>query len=407
MKISIEPGKLNGKVNINPSKSYAHRQLIAAALSHLDTVINIDSLNDDIEATIECLKCLGAEISKQKGCLLVKPVWGNLNDGALLNCRESGSTLRFLMPILPALRCESTINAQGRLPQRPNSVLIEQLRAHNVTVDNELLPFKISGKLESGIFEIPGNVSSQYITGLMFALPLLDNASKIYVTSKLESRNYLDITIEVLNEFGVLIEETDYGFYISAPQEYKTPQNITVEGDWSSASFWLTANLLGSNIEVNCLNDNSKQGDRAINKILNEFKDRTGKLKGIDIDASDIPDLVPILAVAATQAEGKTVITNAARLRIKESDRLNAICSSLRILGADIAETEDGLVVNGGKRLKGGTVSSFGDHRIAMSMAIAATVSDGPVIIDGAESVNKSYPEFFAEFKNLGGKLNV
>ena len=412
MRVEITPGTLSGHVNAIASKSHAHRLLIAAALCDTAPEVDISTTSADIEATRACLAQLAQEV----------PV---------LNCGESGSTLRFMIPVAMALKDEAVFMGSGRLPHRPLHPLDSEMEAHGCKFemsepDGEDLQeiCRIRGRLQPGDFYIPGNISSQYITGLLFALPLLDGDSTITITSALESGKYVDMTLDVLAKSGICVDVRDNGgcpvYSISGKQKYKAEGKVTAEGDWSNIAFWIIAGILTGKGSITCGNlpADSLQGDKAILDLARQMGGSlTGQndwrtvsrhvLDAIDIDASEIPDLVPALAVAAATAKGTTHIYNAGRLRIKESDRLAAVTDCLRKLGADITEEPEGLIIRGVPALKGGTVSGYNDHRIVMSMAIASLVCEGPVIIEGAEAINKSYPAFFDDFISLGGDVHV
>ena len=424
MDVKILPGGLKGIVKAIPSKSQAHRALICAALSDTDkpVIIKCGGESNDITATISCLRALGAEIKRENGGYAVRPVnvahnTAEKNNGyAELHCKESGSTFRFLLPVAGALGRKASFVLEGRLPQRPISPLYEELLKHGCTLSRQgANPFNIEGKLNPGVYSLDAGVSSQFISGLLFALPLLDGGSELRLCGKVESLPYIELTVQMLEAFNVKIDFKDMVFYIPGGQKYIPPETFNVEGDWSNAAFWLTAGALSENaITCEGLDLNSRQGDRAVIDILPQFGANveksggrvtvsSGKLRGIEIDARDIPDLVPVLTAAAAAAEGTTVIRNAGRLRAKESDRLEAVSSVLNGLGADVRVTEDGLVIKGGVPLKGGKVSSWGDHRIAMTAAVASLLCDQPVIIQEAQAVNKSYPGFFDDFRMLGG----
>ncbi len=397
------------------SKSDAHRAMICAALSELTSgrkcKIHCEQSSKDIEATAACLLAL-------------------LSGQEEMYCGESGSTLRFLLPVMGALGHAAAFYAEGRLPQRPLSPLYEELINHGCILSEPgSAPLTISGKLSAGIYTMPGNVSSQYISGLLLALPLLKGDSRIQLTGPMESRGYVDMTLQVIRKFGVQITETPEGFEIAGGQQYLAPEAYQVEGDWSNSCFFLAAGaLVEGGICVKGLSADSLQGDRKILDLLRQFgaevcereSDITvkpGKLRGITIDASQIPDMVPILAVLACAADGKTIIENAGRLRIKESDRLQAVSQGLNSLGAKVEELPEGLVIEGfgsgsecsGKPLRGGTVDGAGDHRIVMMAAIASLLCRQPVAITGAEAVSKSYPDFFADLKklDLGGNVRI
>lgn len=399
MNAVIHPRKLRGQVEIPSSKSYAHRLLIAAALSDAPVEVRMNALNNDIIATADCLRALGAKIDRTEAGFMVHPIGNISGDKHTLFCGESGSTLRFMIPVAAALGTACTFTGAGRLPERPNAILTDALNAHGVHADHGLLPMHLSGKLAGGIYPIAGNVSSQYITGLLLALPLCDEDSEIILTTKLESAAYIDITLETLAPFGIRVDRTETGWRIPGRQKYRSPGVVTAEGDWSGAAFWFAANSLGSEVDSLGLNKSSLQGDRAIVEMLSRL--------GSEIDVSDTPDLVPALAVAAAAHDGVTSITGAARLRIKESDRLRAVTEMLKNLGGDVDELDDGLIIRGGSRFTGGTVDGCNDHRIVMAAAIAATIAEDPVTITDAQAVNKSYPAFFEAFNALGGLANV
>jgi len=417
--VKIFPARLNGAVNAIPSKSQAHRALICAALADKPTRVECNGESEDILATAACLSALGTGIERESGAYVVRPLKREGNgDIATLPCGESGSTFRFMLPIVGALGRKVCFTPKGRLPKRPLSPLYEELVSHGAELSPQgSVPFYADGQLTPGRYSLDAGVSSQFISGLLFALPLLDGDSKLALVGSAESFPYIELTMAMLKEFGVIAEFDGGAFSIPGRQTYRSSGIVRVEGDWSNAAFWLGAGSIGSG-SVTCagLNLQSRQGDRAVLDILVKFGAQVktngsavtvsgGKLRGIEINAKDIPDLVPILAVIGATAEGTTVIRNAGRLRTKESDRLAAVSTVLRTLGADVDETEDGLVIHGSAAFSGGEVSSYGDHRIAMSAAIAAAVCAEPVVIHGAEAVNKSYPGFFDDLRLLGGSV--
>ena len=404
MDIRIEPSQLRGTVDIPASKSCAHRALISAALAEGISVISGVSMSKDIEATIGAMTALGAEFSVDGTTVTVSGISSRM-DKAVIDCNESGSTLRFVIPIAAALGTDSRFIGRGRLPQRPIDIYTRELGKNGIKFLTETMPYDITGTLKGGIFEIEGNVSSQFVTGLLFALPLLEGNSEIRLTSHLESRPYVDITIDILRRFGITVENSENGFRIVGGQKYK-PYDYRVEGDYSQAAFFYVANALGSEVNIANLVPDSVQGDRKILEILNETC-YNGSIGCYRADCSDIPDLVPILAVLGAFGSGESVIYNAQRLRIKESDRLVTTAAMLNELGGDVAVTEDGLIIRPTGRMHGGTIDSAGDHRIVMAAAIAATKTDGAVIIRGAEAAEKSYPDFFKDYIHLGGKANV
>lgn len=400
MNVVITPSPLSGAVRVPASKSAAHRLLISAALADGPTRIAIGSTNRDIEATAACLRALGADIESECDTLVVSPI-ADVPAEVTLDCGESGSTLRFLLPVAAALGAKSTFIGHGRLPQRPNAPLVEALRAHGAAIDNGLLPMAVSGPLTGGLWTLPGDVSSQYVTGLLFALPLLEADSVIRLTTPLASAAYVDMTLQALRQFGIDIEGMADGWRIPGRQRYRTPGEAVVEGDWSAAAFWLAANALGASIDVRGLGPDSVQGDRAVTALLGQDT----------IDATHVPDLVPALAVAAASRPTRTVITGAARLRLKESDRLQSVADMLAALGHGVAITPDGLIIDGGPpqpcEAPVRTVDGANDHRIVMAAAVAAAHADRPVRVTGAQAVEKSYPDFFRDFEALGGNAHV
>lgn len=401
MDLRITPSKLSGKVVVPPSKSVAHRMIIAAALS--DGISTISNLfpSVDITATMDCMKALGAKISFSSNTAVIEGI-KNSPDKAVLDCCESGSTLRFLIPVACALGVDAEFIGRGKLPQRPITPFLDELPKHGISFElpknGDNLPCRVSGKLTGGRFEVDGGISSQFITGLLFALSLLNEDSEIVLTSPLQSKPYVDITIGVLRDFGCEISETNTGFLVKGNQRL-VPFSGAVEGDYSQSAFFYVANSLGSTIEINGLNENSLQGDKAIVEIC---KNAVG-CKAFEIDCSDIPDLVPIMSVLGCFCNGKSRIINAARLRIKECDRLAAMEDCLNKIGGKVKSTADTLEIEGVGTFKGGEVGCFNDHRIAMSMAIAATRCENPLILRGAECVSKSFPNFFEVYRALGG----
>ncbi|WP_297958258.1 3-phosphoshikimate 1-carboxyvinyltransferase [uncultured Ruminococcus sp.] len=406
MDIRISPSVLGGELSIPASKSCAHRSIICAALadgvSHLSGV----TMSKDIEATIGAMRALGAEFVVSGRDITVKGTGGRHTGSCLIDCNESGSTLRFILPIAAAVSSSAEFIGRGRLPQRPIDIFVRELGRNGTRFDyHNTMPFTVSGGLNSGVFKVEGDVSSQFITGLLFALPLLEGDSEIVLTSHLESRPYVDITIDTLRRFGISAEESVNGFRIKGGQRY-LPNDERIEGDYSQAAFFYVANALGSQVELHNLNENSVQGDRKILEIIRNMC-YNGSIGHYDADCSDIPDLVPVLAVLGAFGSGDSRIYNAKRLKIKESDRLQTTAAMINALGGNVDITDDGLIIHPTGAMHGGTVDSSGDHRIAMAAAVAATRTDGDVIIRGAEAVEKSYPAFFDDYKKLGGKANV
>lgn len=397
-KVKIKNAILNGSVVIPPSKSAAHRALLCSFLAGGGTVSPIIS-SKDMQAMQQAISALE-------------------NDDEIVDCIESGNTLRFVIPVAAALGKSVTFVGSGRLPERPLETFLELLPKHNIKcTSNGRLPLSIEGKLTAGKYEIAGNISSQYISGLLFALPILDGDSEIVLTTRLESKPYIDLTIKVMRDFGVEVQETESGYLVRGNQQYKTRDYI-VESDWSQAAFFLVGGAVGKSVALKGLDMNSVQGDKAIVDILkkfgadieikeNEIISRKAELKGIKVDVSDIPDTVPALAVAAAYANGRTEIVGGERLRFKESDRIESVVSNLKRLGADVTETSDGMIINGGKKLKGAELLGYNDHRIVMAFSIAALFAGGETIITEANSINKTYPSFFEDYNRIGGQANV
>ena len=389
MDITIIPGKLSGEITVIPSKSQAHRLLICAAFADKSTELFCPQTSRDMDATANCLRDLGADITHDGQSYHVCPIQ-TLPKTADLHCCDSGSTLRFLLPIVGALGVDATFHMTGRLPYRPLSPLWEEMERMGCTLTRPTeTTLRCIGKLQAGTYCIDGSVSSQFITGLLFALSLLEENSELKITGSLESKPYVDMTLCALNNFGVDPK-------ILGGQQFCSPGKLTVEGDWSNGAFFLTAAALGSGLTVCGLEQNSPQGDRACQPLLEQLKKQS-----VTIDARDIPDLVPILAVAAGALHG-AVFQNIRRLRLKESDRVATILQLLANLGGKAEATEDTLTIYP-TGYRGGIVDSAGDHRIAMAASIAATVCNQPVTILGAEAVNKSYPQYWEEYRRLGG----
>ena len=397
------------------SKSEAHRALICAALADGDTKIICTDTNADIDATASCLNALGATITRVSDGFEVKPI-DALWEKAMLDCNESGSTLRFMLPLCASLGADCSFIMRGRLASRPLSPLYELLESNGVTLSEQgISPLSISGKLKAGNYSLAANVSSQYISGMLFALAIADGESRLTLEGKIESAPYIFMTVNTLKAFGadVTFDADNNVFDINGKTKLTSPKTFTVGGDWSNAAFYLSAGAIGKNpVTLQNIDRNSAQGDRAILAVLsnmgadirasgNEVTVHPSKLHGADIDAADIPDLVPVLSVAASVADGKTKIYNASRLRLKESDRIESVCSLLSGLGADIEATEDGMIICGKPQLAGGEVDSYNDHRIAMSAAIASLVCENTVKISRFEAINKSYPSFLDGFETV------
>ena len=422
--LKIYPSKLKGEVKIPPSKSMAHRAIICAALSDgLCIIENID-YSDDIIATIDAMNSLGAKIVKHKDYIEVIGAYGSdekPQETRIIDCNESGSTLRFLVPISLLFKGSSKFIGRGNLGKRPLTTYYNIFERQGIEYSYEEgnLNLVINGELKPGTFEVEGNVSSQFITGLLFTLPLLKEDSKIIITTEMESKGYIDLTLRAMSDFGVEIINNNYReFIIKGNQKYNA-RNYRVEGDYSQAAFFLCADSLGNDVLCKDLDLNSLQGDKEVIDILERMNlvfnandigvkgTTNGELASTVIDGSQCPDIIPVLTSVAALTKGTTEIINAGRLRIKECDRLAAVTSELNKLGAKIIEKEDGLVVTGVEKLQGGVeVWSHKDHRIAMTLAIASTRCEEPIVIKDYECIAKSYPKFFEDFKALGGNVH-
>jgi len=423
--VTIKPSELSGKILVPPSKSMAHRAIICAFLSEGTSIVDNIELSNDIISTCGAVEALGADIDIVEGSvqgrkkLVIHGKGGVEVNKERINCGESGSTARFIIPVSRLTEEEIVIDGRGKLVQRPFDVFFPIFDVQNIRfrTDDGKLPLVLEGSLKPGEFRLRGDVSSQFISGLLFALPLLPGNSTIIPTTRLESSGYIDMTIEMQKRFGIEIKFNKEHSIIEIPgwQRY-TPQNYMVEGDWSQAAFWLVAGALSGPVSVEGLNNDSTQGDKVIETVLKKMgadiswndgllTAKKSQLAGINADVSQSPDLVPILAVAGAYAEGRSIIYNAARLRIKESDRLRAIATELKAVGAVITEKEDSLEIIGKQTLDGGRVYGWNDHRIVMSAAILASKCRKNVTIEGSEAVNKSYPAFWDHYKGLGGRI--
>ncbi len=411
MKVTLSPKKLQGVVKAPPSKSYMHRALICASLTEGETTIECDSFSNDIKATASCLEKLGAKILIGDGKIVVGTV-KRTDATVTIDCNESGSTLRFMLPFVASLGQNTVITGAQRLGERPLAPLCDAISGGGVEIsceDGASLPCVVKGKMQSGNYIVKANVSSQFVSGLIMALAMCGGT--VTADGETVSAPYINMTLDVMKSFGINVEKKGNVFEVEKGGN-PSPKSICTEGDFSNAAFWLVAGVIGSG-EIICenLSENTKQGDIKIIEILKQmgadiaFEDsrviaRPSHLTGIEIDAENIPDLVPVLCVAAACAGGETVIRNISRLREKESDRVESTMTMLKALGGDIRCEENALIVKKSK-LHSGEVDSFNDHRIAMAAAVASVAADGEVTINGAEAVNKSYPDFFEKFHSL------
>lgn len=414
-------------IQVPPSKSIAHRAVICASLAAGESRIEPIDLSDDIEATCRCMSRLGADIRYVKameknvryGSLIIRGIGASsvksvepetTHEVPLLDCGESGSTLRFLLPVSLAVKDRATLTGSTRLMERPLGPFLEALKNNGAVIFQENQRVETAGGLHPGVYLLPGDISSQYVTGLLLALPLLTGDSEVVLDGPLESKAYVDLTIDTMRSFGVMVEEVAGQRYRIAGKQQYASGNYQVESDYSNAAFFLVAGALGTETECLGLREDSKQGDREILKILQDcgarlqttprggLVVRPGDLKGITVDVRQIPDLVPILAVLFSFCNGESKIINAGRLRIKESDRLRAITEEMTKIGGKLTEGIDSLTILGSRSLQGGRIRSHNDHRIAMALAIASLRCENPVEVEGSNSVNKSYPAFWEDF---------
>ena len=407
MDIKIYPSKLIGTLNAPSSKAYSQRMIIGAALAGGVSEISNISVSNDIKVSAAAMEALGANIFEENGTFTIQGI-KNPPERAEIDCCESGATLRFVIPIAAALGTESTFLGRAKLPQRPITPYLREFPQKGVEFEPQGgLPLHMRGRLLPGEYKMEGDISSQFITGLLYALPLCDGDSTVKLTSHLQSKPYVDMTISALKNFGIEIEEREENgllvYTVKGGQKY-LPCDISVEGDYSQAAFFYVANALGSEIEIRNLDPETAQGDKAIVDIVNGFGSERIPFTA---DVGDIPDLVPILTVLGCFTKGTSRIVNAARLKIKESDRLADVARQLNAIGGRITAGDDFLEIQPIERFTGGEVDSCHDHRIVMSAAIAALSSDSPVVIRGAEAVNKSYPRFFEDYRALGGKFEI
>lgn len=406
MDLTILPGKLNGTVKVPSSKSQAHRALICAAFADRGTEVICRTVSEDIEATVRALVMLGAKIRPtEEGYQVCPAPQTRTSDGDehTFDCGESGSTLRFMLPLIGVCGAHVRIEGRGRLMQRPINELTDVLKNKGMTFIRQGQHLDVRGALRSGLYTMPGNVSSQYISALLMALTLLGEPSEIHLTTDLSSSAYVQLTMDVMRSFGAKASAEDRVFKIRPLDRYHSPGRFIIEGDWSAAAFWIAAQALGSDICIKGVREDSVQADRLAGAYITQLMNAGDT----EIDVDGCPDLLPILAVTAAASSGKTVFNGARRLRDKESDRLEATAAMLRGLGVSCELSDDTMTVSGtgGRPLSGGAVDAFNDHRIAMSAAIAATVCESPVTIRGAEAVSKSYPGFWEDFKSLGANI--
>lgn len=416
MKILITPAKLSGAVTVPPSKSQSHRAIIAAAMAKGKSVINNIILSDDVLATVEAMEKIGVKIIHNHHQLIIHGVSRIVfSDDNFIDCNESGSTLRFLLPLLSLSRQKVVMTGQPSLFKRPMAIYEQLFKDRHLNFQQSDKSIIVDGALTAGVYRLPGNISSQFVSGLMFALPLLKENSVIEIDGELESKEYIDLTIDVLKQFGVAIHPENDKYLIPGNQKY-LPTNIHIEGDYSQMAFFSVAGLFGGEITCKNLNPSSLQPDRRVLDIIRqmngffEWKDsgylfHESTTIGCTIDVSQSPDIAPILAILGALSQGTTIIDNAARLKYKESNRLNSTYETLRKMNVKVEMTESSLIIQGQPQIDGGIFDAFNDHRIVMAIAIAAIKAKSPVTIKNAEAINKSYPSFFQDYQALGGNI--
>ena len=418
--VKITPTKLKGIVQVPPSKSLAHRAIICASLAKGVSRIDNIEYSKDIQATIKAMKSLGTIIEEFENYLIIDGTTTFTKQNSEIDCEESGSTLRFMVPISIVEENKVHFVGRGNLGKRPLDTFYEIFERQNIgyMYKKDILDLYVIGKLKPDHYIIPGNISSQFITGLLFALPLLKGDSIIEISSTLESKGYIDLTLQMLSQYGIKIINNDYkSFVVMGNQEYQA-HDYRVEADFSQAAFYLVAGAIGNDVVLTDLNLNSLQGDKAtlsileamgakINVVSDGIKVTGENLSATQVDASQCPDVIPVVSVALALAQGKSEVINAKRLRIKECDRIIATSSQLNELGGSVVELSDSMTIRGVSEFVGGNCSSFADHRIAMMLAIAATRCNQSVIIDNMECVEKSYPSFWEDYQSLGGIIDV
>lgn len=416
--IKLLPSLLKGSIKIPSSKSLSHRALICASLSKGKSTISNVIFSEDILSTIDALKQLGAKFEIIEDTITVIGIKKPKYDQNPVFCNESGSTIRFLIPLFSLTNKEVTFTGKPSLMARPQTIYKKIFDHDQHKFEQHEDKLMVKGSIKAREYTLDGDISSQFFSGLMFALPLLKEDSYIYFNGQIESKSYLDLTIEILSHYGIEINEIENGYFIRGNQEYKSA-NYRVEGDFSQAAFFLVAGIINGNISLDDLNHDSKQGDYEILNIIKQMKGKViftekgfiteySQTKGATIDISDCPDLGPIVALLGSLSKGITTITNISRLRLKESDRVESTVTTLKALGVNIKVEDEQIIIYGRQTLKGGvTLDSFNDHRIAMMVSIAALRCDNPLILTNASAINKSYPHFYEDYISVGGRLEI
>lgn len=422
MNVKIKPNEIKGKMKSIPSKSLLHRAIILSGIAKDREIIleQVNTISEDIEATLTCIEKLGAKTKVEGDSIRITSL-GNIKKSKVeLHCKESGTTLRLLLPLVSTFSKEATVDCSEGLRKRPIRELIETLEESGLYFKEKGFPINISGNVTTDFFKISGDISSQYVSGLLLISSLLDQRSSIYLTTKLESRAYVNITIKVLRDFGIIVNELEEGVFeiYGGRDKILPPKEYQIEGDWSNAAFFLVGGCLGDSIKMSGLNLESSQGDKKIVQILKKagailtcsddfISSNRSHLNSFEVDFSETPDLFPILSVVAALSKGQSILKGGERLKLKESNRIESTFQMLKSLGADVKKREDGLIIQGKEILDGGIVNSFNDHRIVMSVTMASIRCKEPVSIVNAGAVKKSYPNFFEDFKKVGGIFDV
>ena len=422
MNVKIKPNEIKGKMKSIPSKSLLHRAIILSGIAKDREIIleQVNTISEDIEATLTCIEKLGAKTKVEGDSIRIISL-GNIKKSKVeLHCKESGTTLRLLLPLVSTFSKEATVDCSEGLRKRPIRELIETLEESGLYFKEKGFPINISGNVTTDFFKISGDISSQYVSGLLLLSSLLDQRSSIYLTTKLESRAYVNITIKVLRDFGIIVNELEEGVFeiYGGRDKILPPKEYQIEGDWSNAAFFLVGGCLGDSIKMSGLNLESSQGDKKIVQILKKagailtcsddfISSNRSHLNSFEVDFSETPDLFPILSVVAALSKGQSILKGGERLKLKESNRIESTFQMLKSLGADVKKRDDGLIIQGKEILDGGIVNSFNDHRIVMSATMASIKCKEPVSIVNAGAVKKSYPNFFDDFKKVGGIFDV
>lgn len=422
MNVKIKPNEIKGKMKSIPSKSLLHRAIILSGIAKDREIIleQVNTISEDIETTLTCIEKLGAKTKVEGDSIRITSL-GNIKKSKVeLHCKESGTTLRLLLPLVSTFSKEATVDCSEGLRKRPIRELIETLEESGLYFKEKGFPINISGNVTTDFFKISGDISSQYVSGLLLLSSLLDQRSSIYLTTKLESRAYVNITIKVLRDFGIIVNELEEGVFeiYGGRDKILPPKEYQIEGDWSNAAFFLVGGCLGDSIKMSGLNLESSQGDKKIVQILKKagailtcsddfISSNRSHLNSFEVDFSETPDLFPILSVVAALSKGQSILKGGERLKLKESNRIESTFQMLKSLGADVKKRDDGLIIQGKEILDGGIVNSFNDHRIVMSATMASIKCKEPVSIVNAGAVKKSYPNFFDDFKKVGGIFDV